>query len=633
MNNINIPNIFDIIEHNKLGDEYNVISELEETIIDLYDKNKSSELFQNEFLFLLPLEQNNKFNIKLYTDTSINTINLDKKIIDNIEHIVFTGGYIRSCLIENKLDIKKEIFIHCIHNLNPINLIDKTYSETNDMYYKYNENICVYIMKQQYLNTSHVILSNYNLKRIGYYNNTLYCSLMFIADYNKFIDSINSNLIDPIFNTKLDIFDLYNHSQNNKSSIFDIINKKNYEEYKKIKIIKYDIIHDSLNPCEYAIKLFKNEQNDIIKAQLRLIILDLNTKIYLRSPAFYADIINIEEIDYELFEILKESKQYKNIIQELNKDFKNMNDINNVILTYYIKNDLADEFYNYLKYKDDKNIKIDNSIFNLIITNDPKNIIIHGIKNNIFSEKTKYKIILWTQNLDYFNLFDNEFNMDIALQYINDIIENCFIKSFYFLYKVDQTIINIVDSDNNNILHNIKEKNKYEDVINLLMKLDDSLLFKKNKLNQTPLLKHAKEGNLKIVSYLIDIVIKTDNDSLFELTDNFKNNILHYLCMNEDHINLIKQILVLKPDLLNQQNKSYETPLIICAKNSQENNLYFLKSLNADTDLLDIYGNSVYHYICLNELCLGMDIKNKENMFGYKPYDYCKISPNYYYFI
>ena len=30
--------------------------------------------------------------------------------------------------------------------------------------------------------------------------------------------------------------------------------------------------------------------------------------------------------------------------------------------------------------------------------------------------------------------------------------------------------------------------------------------------------------------------------------------------------------------------------------------------------LVDIYGNSVYHYICLNELCLGMDIENKENI-------------------
>ena len=55
--------------------------------------------------------------------------------------------------------------------------------------------------------------------------------------------------------------------------------------------------------------------------------------------------------------------------------------------------------------------------------------------------------------------------------------------------------------------------------------------------------------------------------------------------------------------------------------------------MNCDMNLNDIYGNTVYHYVCLNELCIGMAIDNKENIFGYKPSDYCKISQNYYYFI
>jgi hypothetical protein len=375
------------------------------------------------------------------------------------------------------------------------------------------------------------------------------------------------------------------------------------------------------------------EQNDIIRAQLRLIILDLNDKNYLRSSTFYAHYLNIDEIDPELFEILKESKQYKTIIGELSTSLKGLNDINNLILSHYIKKDMPDEFYNFLKYKDEKSIKIDTNLFNLLVERDPKHIIVTGIKNNFFSERTKYKIILWTQNLDYFNLIGDDFNMDIAVNYINEIVENCFIKSFYFLYKVDSSIISIVDSDNNNILHNIKEKNKFEDMITLLIKLDDSILFKKNKSNQNPLLKHAKDNNFKIVNTLIRLIIENNNETIFESTDNFKNNILHYLCMKDDVINMIKQVIIIKPDILNYQNKSYETPLIVCAKFLQENNLYFLRSMKADMDLVDINGNSVYHYICLNELCIGMDIENKENIFGYKPSDYCKISTNYYYFI
>ena len=53
------------------------------------------------------------------------------------------------------------------------------------------------------------------------------------------------------------------------------------------------------SPCEYALFLFKREQNDIIKSQLRLIILDLNSKIYTRCPTFYANLIDIEEYSVE----------------------------------------------------------------------------------------------------------------------------------------------------------------------------------------------------------------------------------------------------------------------------------------------------------------------------------------------
>ena len=165
------------------------------------------------------------------------------------------------------------------------------------------------------------------------------------------------------------------------------------------------------------------------------------------------------------------------------------------------------------------------------------------------------------------------------------------------------------------------------------LKLDDSLLFKKNKFNETALIKHAKQKNYNILSQLIDFIIESNNDSIFEVYDINKNNILHYICQYDDCINLVKKIVLIKPELINVQNKSYESPLIICAKNNQEDYIYFLKGNKADMSISDIYGNTVYHYICLNELCIGMAIENKENIFGYTPSDYCKISLNYYYFI
>lgn len=642
MDNILLPNIFEIIENNNIENEYSVINELEDTIIDLYEKNSSSGLFKNDFLLLLKLDDDiiKKLNMKTFK-LNLEIFNKNDKIKNNIDKIVITGPYIRSIFVEDKMNIKKEIYINCIKDLKYTDLIDESYNEINDLYFKNIDEFIVYIPKKTFKNQSEVILSNYNLKRIGIYKNEIFVSSIFIADYIKLSDSINSDIVDPVYKTKLDIFDIYQHYNLQKNNtIFDIINKKNYEEYKKFKTTKYDIIDFdrnsksfNLNSCEYALELYKSEHNDIIKSQLKLIILDLSSKIFLRNPCFYADMINLEEIDSDLFDILKDSKIYLNIMKDFNQKIKSINDINNLILTYYIKKDLSDEFYNFLKYKDDKNVKIDINIFNLIIQTDPKNIIINGIKNNFFSDRTKYKIILWTQNLDYFNLFSDEFNIDIATNYINDIVENCLIKSFYFLYKIDQSIINIVDSDNNNLLHNIKENGNFSDMIELILKLDDSLLFKKNNHNEIPLLKHCKNNNVKIVTYLIDSIIKNDNESLFELIDNDKNTILHYLCKNDDTLQLIKKIILIKPEILNYQNINYETPLILSAKYSQEDVIYFLKGVNAQMNICDIYGNTVYHYICQNELCIGLDIVNKENIFGYKPSDYSKISNNYYYFI
>ena len=645
MNNLIIPDIVDIIKNSKLVDEYEIIKELEETIIDLYDKNTTSDLFKNPLLLLHELSEKNDVNIKLYDLFDLSRYKIDEKIIQNLENIVFTGSIVRSVFIDNtKINynlIKQELFVNLINNININDIIDNTYIELSDLYYKKTDDFIIYINKQKFKNISEIILSNYNLKRIGYHNNKIYVSSMFIADYNKFYDTINSDLVDPIFNTRIDIFDVFTHICRKDDTIFDYIYKKNFTEFKQKKFIKYDIFNkDKYTPIEYAIYLYIGEQNDIIKSQLKLIILDLLEQQFQRPCIFYAYLLDLDEIDNELYNIIlnsPKSRLFYEIKKELEISIKNILDINNLILKYFIIKDQSTDFYNYLKYKniEDKNIKIDIDIFNYIITYDPKSIIIHGIKNNYFSERTKYKIILWTQNLDYFNLFEDEFNIQTSIGYINEIINNCFIKSFYFLYKIDNTIINVVDDDNNNILHNINQKNKYSDMIKIILKLNDSLLFKKNKHGEIPIMTHIKSKNMDIINILIEYIIESNNETLFEIIDNNKDNILHYLCKHYDdnNINIIRKIWVLKPEIINNQNKNFETPIILAAKNKCEDIIYFLKGINCDMNLVDIYGNSVYHYICLNELCIGMAIENKENMFGYKPSAYCKISLNYYYFI
>lgn len=637
MTELIMPNIIDIITNNKLDLEYNVINELEDTIIDLYDKKSDSTIFDNELLLLTELQNTNNIKIKIHSEFDINKLNLDKKIIDNIDRIVITGPLLRSIFVDiNTIGthIRKEIFISCVKNLKPNEIIDNTYTESEIMYYKNVDNIIIHIYKTEFRNPSQVILQNCNLKRIGFYLNKIYCSTMFIADYNKYYETINSNFIEPIFKTKLDVFDIHIHTKR-EITIFDIINKKNYEYFKNNNFNKLEQLNSLKNGetvIEYALKLYINEQNDIIKSQIKLIIIDLSHKQYIRPPAFFARILKIDVLDKDLFTILSMNKLYmtlNNINFEL---IKNISDINNEILKYYISNDLSDEFYSMLKYKDDKYLKLDSTMFNYIIEFNPKNIIINGIKSNYFSDRSKYKLILWTQNLDYFNIIGDDFNIEYAINFLDEIIENCLIKSFYFLYKIDDTIINTIDSDGNTFLHNITEKNKYQDMIKILLKLDDGILYKKNKKNQTALMLHIENNNYNIVSILIDFIIESKNEHVFQIVDINGNNILHYLCKTT-YIDIIKKILSNIDVLLNIKNSDGNTPIIEAALNSQEDIIYLLKSIDADLNISDKYGNSVYHYICLNELCVGLAIENKENIFGYKPSDYCKLALNYYYFI
>ena len=81
MNNLIIPDIAHLIETGKIENEYTVLKELEETIIDLYEKNATSEIFQNELLLLIQLENDNKFNIKVHNELNLSEFKFDKSII------------------------------------------------------------------------------------------------------------------------------------------------------------------------------------------------------------------------------------------------------------------------------------------------------------------------------------------------------------------------------------------------------------------------------------------------------------------------------------------------------------------------------------------------------------------------
>lgn len=654
-----VMNIEKIINNNKVNQDYPLVKEMEDTLTDIYKKNLDEDILENDKNLLLQVKENNKYNITLYPNNiDLTNFKLEENLIKLQDNLIFNGSYIRTSLLNltNLNTYKKEIFITSLININWKDILTDKYDELDDMYVKKVNEYIIYIHKTCATSPAQVLFSyiannntldntNY-LMRFGMYQNDFYATPMFILDYNLNLNYINKNnskdnkFLDPIFKTPLDLFNINIDTKNITNDIFSIIEKKEYNETVKEYILKTTDINklkDKLTCIEYALDLYINEECLIIKQQIRLIILELlNDKItFKRHPGFYAEIINLEKIDNELFLIITQ-QNYLDLRKQL-KYFNSIETLNTSLLEYYMKIDNSQDFYNYIKFISGK---IDQEIINNILTYNPVNIITKGIHKNYLSEYNIYKIILLGNDLNYSKFIN--FNVDIAINFIDKIISMCKIKSFYFIYKLSPDIINILDSNKNTILHRINQdkinqdnnKEILIDFIKLIITLDANILTKKNNNGETCLLYHAKKNNLFIVETLINIIKSHEilNTNIFKEVDNDNNNILHILSSNNYNLQLIKLVIFDNLDIINMQNNLLQTPILISTLYSAEDIFFLYKSLDADMDLCDEYGNLVYHYICLNSLCLGIIIKNKHNIFGYKPSNYCKISTNYYYF-
>ena len=634
-----VINIEKIITNNRIKKDYQIVKEMEDTLTDIYKKNLDNDILDNDESLILEVSNNNKYNISLYADK----FNINMEELENYyDKLVFTGSYVRSILMNTNFKCKKEIFVTSLVDINwkdilaPLtNNTPSIYEELDDMFIKKTNDYIIYINKTPVTSPAHVLYNDRYLLRFAYYQNKFYATPMFLLEYNLNLDYINKNnscdnkFLDPIYKTPIDLFNISIETKPQQSDIFDVIHKKDYTELVNLTSYELNKLKDKLTCIEYALDLYMSEECLIISQQLRLIILELNKHItFKRHPGFYAELIRLKDKDNELFLILT-NKEYLEIRKNIN-NFNNLNEINSNILDYYIKTDKANDFYSYIKFISGK---IDQELINSLIKHNPVNIITKGINKNYLSEYNIYKIILLGEQLNYTTLI--KFNVDVGINFLDKILSQNKIKSFYFIYKLSPDIINILDNNDNTILHKLTESNKeiVIDFIKLITTLDTNILTKKNNNNETSLLYHLKNNNLIIAETLINIIKSKNLLNILQEPDNNNNNILHILSSNNSYIKLLKLVVFDILEIIDIQNNSHETPIIIATKNSAEDIFFLFKSLNANLDLVDEYGNSVYHYICLNGLCIGMMIENKHNIFGYKPIDYCKISTKYYYFV
>jgi hypothetical protein len=525
------------------------------------------------------------------------------------------------------LKIINEIILEWVgdeHN-NRINNFKK-FKEFDDRYVRKIGNKTVIIMKESVSSPSRGILKGDYLKRVGYFNGQIYVSSMFLVEYTSKIANVLTNLKDPNFNTPIDLFDIY-YKKQITNNIFDLIDKKDLDDILKIKSISYESLRNGLTPIEYAISKYIVEDHPILMKYLGKIIFYLNSFNYKRSVKYYSKLKRLDIKDPELYMSLKENKDEFHILNQINNSHKTIDDINQLVLLNYIENDNDNDFFNFIDFLGIESFCKIIDLDKLIELNAIK-IIRKGIINEKFSDYNIYKLILFSQNLDLFRCLQYEFNIDIAVNFLEDLIKKGLYKSFYYVYKNDNGIISMTFENNNNLLHIINDDNNknYVDMIQLLLKLNPELINKYNDNGETPIVYHAKKSPMIVRELLKQVDL---NVTIF---DNNGNSFIHNLIQITDY-DTLKLSLHMYPELINIQNTKKQTPLILSTILAKEELFFLLKGLGADLSKKDEYGNTAFHYVCKNQLCLGITIENTQNIFGYTPKDYLSISDKHYYFI
>lgn len=631
-------NIEKIIKNNKIEKEYGIVKEMEDMIQNIYKTNADTDILDDEKLLIYRINLENNFNIKLYKSPNelLDGIILPDFLQEIYSDLIFYGSYVRCALInDNTMKVNGdtsttlELFISTyvsIENLDE-KFLSNGFEKSETGYYKKSGDMVIHFISTQFKSIGEVLLFNPYLTRFGIHRGEFIVSSMFIIEYNLNIKHINTKKLDPKFSTEIDLFHLKKKLEKKSDTIFDLIAKKDSIVIENLMKYKLDSLLDGLTPIEFALKLYRNEECDIISHQLKLIIYELLDKVkFFRLPGFYAQIIRLNEKDSKMYDILT-TNEFKTIMDKIriNGEINGIKDLNYKLLEYYISNDDSDNFYSYLKLYVKK---IDTLIIKLLCDYNPKKIITEGIKRKCFNQNNIYKLILFTQDLEYCELI--EFDVNIALNYIEEIVNRSLLRTFFYLFKQDKTIIKFKDSDGNTLLHRIAESGAYIDMIKLIVTLDSEILSIKNDDGDTPLIFHIKQKNYLIVEFLIK---NYQESRLLEQQDENANSILHLLSNSDSNLKLIKMFIYDNLDLIDKVNNTNDTPILISTKSSAENIYFLLKSLNADITILDGYGNSIYHYICLNSIVIGSVIENKPNIFGYTPEDYCEISTKYYAFV
>jgi len=340
------------------------------------------------------------------------------------------------------------------------------------------------------------------------------------------------------------------------------------EEYQNIKYIN-NILHLPITYCYYYKTIYKNT---IVQSILDTMIKQLSNYNYEIHPKFFYD---------QEYQIKSDQESFNDIYSLINHNLKNNIDLVCKIINIF-NLDISNVSFIYTllrnyKYLDKLIVKLKanypkEKLIDLILVLNKVNHIEN--KNIINLEIIKY-IIKYDAKISFYYLLENKliFNLDN--------LNLDFLKIYFSL------------SDNN-------QKNNY-----LIKALDYNNYY----IELEYLLSNTKISNINLV---LDKLLLKYPELGKKLYDKYYHKI-DYLKTSKILLNILS---IQNEDLFNYLIKDIS---------DKEREMLFINIKNEDD-------NTVYHYICKNNLCLGTKINNNiRNKLGFKPLELTNIINTYYY--